>query len=130
MFDRDSINSKLANLSFKKQLVFAASCCERLLPFYLAFSKVENWGNPALLSDALDKIWEIAKTEQTSNEELAILSRYCQDSIPDSEDFSSPYTTMAQEAGIAIYTTLEFCRTKEAVFLGGIAQTAYNAIQI
>jgi uncharacterized protein len=129
MFDENKIKSDLIDLSVKKNLVFAASCCERLIPFYFAFSKVENWGNPALLESALDKIWEIAKTEQFSNKEIANLSQYCASSAPDSEDFTSPYTSQAQDACAAICYTLDFCYTKDISFLGYTARVSFEAVE-
>jgi hypothetical protein len=39
---------------------FGASCSERLLPVYEAFSLDESWGDPTVLRDAIDGLWEIA----------------------------------------------------------------------
>jgi uncharacterized protein len=130
MFDENKIKSDLSSLSFKKQLVFAASCCERLLPFYFAFTKIENWGNPTLLRNALDKIWEIAKTEEFSKDEIAELSKYCEASTPDSNDFSSIYTYQAQNACIVISLTLDFCEMRENSFLVDVARILYESVEM
>lgn len=129
MFDENKIQGILLNLHFKSQVIFAASCCERLLPFYFAFSKVENWGNPTLLQNALDKIWEIAKTGHFSSDELTDIAQFCEASIPDSEDFKSPYTGLAQNACIAVCATLDFCISSDVPILVSIAQTAFETVE-
>ena len=129
MFDENKIQSALMDLQFRSQVVFAASCCERLLPFYFAFSKVEKWGNPTLLQNALDKIWEIAKTEQFSSDEITTIAQFCEASIPDSEDFKSSYTGLAQNASIAVCATLDFCTSIEVQILVNVARTSYEAVE-
>jgi uncharacterized protein YjaG (DUF416 family) len=129
MFDENKIQSILLDLPFRCQVVFAASCCERLLPFYYAFSKVENWGNPTLLENALDKIWEIARAEPFSNDELTTITEFCEASIPDSEDFTSLYTSSAQNACIAVCATLEFCMSSDVPILVSVAQMSYEAVE-
>lgn len=130
MFDESKIKNDLSRLTFQKQIVFAASCCERLLPFYFAFAKIENWGNPTLLQNALDKIWEITQTEQFSNEEISILSQYCATSAPDSEDFRTPYTYQAQNVCIAICYIFDFCQTRDISCLSRVARVSWEAVEM
>lgn len=130
MFEENKIKNDLVNLPFRKKLVFAASCCERLLPFYFAFFKNENWGNPIFLRSALDKIWEMAQTEQLSNGEIAELYNQCLLLVPDSEDFTSAYTSQAQNASSAICYTFEFCQNKEISFLGFVARVSFEAVEM
>lgn len=130
MFDESEIEKSLAELSFRQQLVFAASCCERLLPFYFAFSKAENWGNPAFMHDVLDRIWEIAHTGKFSSVEITTSLKICDSSTPDSEDFSSPYTSQAIDVGSVLYCTLEFCQTKNVSLITSVANSSYEAVEM
>lgn len=60
-FDNEGLEKELEELFPFHQIAFAASCCERLFPFYKTFSETDNWGDSSVLRKALDKVWQILK---------------------------------------------------------------------
>lgn len=105
----DFLKIELSNLSYLHQIVFAASCCERLLPNYLEFEKDEKWGDFKLLRSSLNSIWEMVKNKTIDVKEAKELAEKCVSVIPDSENFSSQFTSAAIDAGTCVYETLMFC---------------------
>ena len=58
-FDLDTLEKELKKLPHLHRVAFATSICERMLPIYNAFCRMENWGDPSVLRKALDEIWQI-----------------------------------------------------------------------
>lgn len=112
LYNFDALEKELEGLSPLHRIAFAASCCQRLLPNYNAFSHQENWGNPSVLRTALDEVWQILQGKPVDATLIRRLIEDCSDVIPDLDDFTSPnliYDVEAQEAAIAICNTLEAC---------------------
>ncbi|MDG2394115.1 MAG: DUF416 family protein, partial [Thalassotalea sp.] len=53
-----ALNLNLKNLSLWQQTAFAAALLERMLPNYKMFSQAADFGDPALLRNQLDLIWQ------------------------------------------------------------------------
>ncbi|KYC37631.1 hypothetical protein WA1_39910 [Scytonema hofmannii PCC 7110] len=108
-FDMDSLEQELKQLSPLHRVAFAASICERMLPNYNAFSRMENWGNPLVPRKALNEIWQALQRKSADEVQLLQLAEDCvrEDICPDSDDFfDSYYLFEAQEALFAIHATL------------------------
>lgn len=58
VFDEDTLVRALGDLPWKQRVAFAASCCQRLILNYEAFALMEGWGNPALLKQVMNNIWD------------------------------------------------------------------------
>jgi uncharacterized protein YjaG (DUF416 family) len=56
-FNEAQLRQALSQLPPRNKVAFAASCCERLLPNYYAFTLAEKWGDFELLRHALDQVW-------------------------------------------------------------------------
>src|SRR6266700_5645738 len=101
-----NIEAGLAKVSFSRRIAFGASCCERLLPNYLAFYQIEKWGNYGLLRNALDQVW----TAIVDNEQRSLLGGISIDEIvalaPDTEDFDTIFTALAGDAASSIVYTI------------------------
>jgi uncharacterized protein len=54
----ERISSRLATWEPRKRVLFAASCCERLMPCYETFVAMEKWGDPKVLRIALEEVWK------------------------------------------------------------------------
>ncbi len=100
---------ELLRLSHSHQLAFAASCCERAYPSYVAFNRNEGWGDPAPLRRALYHVWSIVDGQPVRADEVSVLREQCQSVIPDSDDFGSMEATAGPEAGFSIMILLEYC---------------------
>ena len=59
LYKFDALEKELERLPPLYRIAFAASCCERLLPNYNAFSCMENLGDPSVLRNALNEVWQI-----------------------------------------------------------------------
>lgn len=109
VFDEGKLTQALRELPVKHRVAFAASCCERLFPNYQAFTVMENWGNPKVLRQALDEVWQFLKEDALSKEHIHGLIQACEAVIPDTEDFITIFTGAAGDAAAAILYTLESC---------------------
>jgi uncharacterized protein YjaG (DUF416 family) len=103
------LNSRISRLAPRARVAFAASCCERLLPNYRAFSADENWGSPEVLREGLDLAWRFARAGSFEIEQARSLRDRCEASAPDTEDFRHPLTSAALDAAVAICETLDCC---------------------
>ncbi|MDF5725293.1 MAG: DUF416 family protein [Rhizonema sp. PD37] len=109
LYEFDALEKELEKLPTLHRIAFAASCCERLLPNYNAFSRQENWGDPSVLRIALDEVWQILQAKPVDAALIRKLIEDCEGVIPDSDDFGGLSDMEAQEAAIAICNTLEAC---------------------
>lgn len=112
----DWLKAQLAKMSPFHRVAFAASCCERLLPNYYVFAREEGQGNPLILRDALDEVWQILQGKAFERETIELLIRNCQAAIVPSEDvFESRYCAESQLAVVAILNTLKACLNEENI---------------
>lgn len=109
LFDTDYLASELSQLSERQLLAFAASCCERLLPFYNEFYKMERWGDPSLLRMILEQIWQIVQGKLVDVQRIQILRRKCRRVAPDADKFFSDYTSEALHTCGAFHHSLDAC---------------------
>lgn len=109
-YDFETLEKELEGLPALHRIAFAAACCERLLPNYNAFAREESWGAPSIFRYALNEVWQILQGKPVDVATIRQLRDACDsdDIIPHSDDFSG-YVAEAQEAAIAIYTTLDAC---------------------
>ena len=103
------MEKELEELPPSHRVVFAASCCERLLPNYSAFGREEGWGDFTILRTALDEVWQILQGKPLNVTEISQLIENCVDAVPDADDVSSSYIAEAQEAASAIGVTIQLC---------------------
>lgn len=113
-FDEEHLAEQLAALPPGHRTAFAASCCERMLPNYTAFSRMENWGRPEMLRGALDEVWEILGGRPAREEHIRPLFETCVGLAPDTEDFQSLFVSAAGDAAGAVAYTLECCLDGDA----------------
>ncbi|HXH93129.1 MAG TPA: DUF416 family protein [Thermoanaerobaculia bacterium] len=106
-YDAERLQIVLESLSPHHRIAFGATCCERLLPNYAAFAKDTGWGDPSVMRDALAYIWMTIGKGTANDAEIARTIANCEALIPDTEEFSSAYTSAAVDAGTAIVETLK-----------------------
>jgi uncharacterized protein len=129
-FDHDALKDKLEALPVSHRIAFGASCCERLLPNYRAFSLQEAWGNFDLLRYSLDVIWSLLKGSQIDVREIEMLIQQCKEVIPDTENFSSNYTSAALDASASVVETLNSCITGSAENIADVGEMARDTIYL
>lgn len=128
MFDETKLAQALSALPGRHQIAFAAACCERLIPNYHAFALMEDWGDPALLRQALDEIWSDLEGETFPKSSFRVLIAACKAVTPDTEDFTSFLTGAALNAAAAIIYTLESCLDGDAELVAMVGRVAVNTI--
>lgn len=107
-FNAVVLRNRLDQLLDEQQLAFGASCSERLLPNYLAFLNDTGWGNIEPLRRALDLVWAFLGGQSYSDESVRELTTLCEEVAPDSDDFTSLYVSLAQDACFSICGLLDF----------------------
>ena len=108
MIDEIKFKAQIADLPLEHRIAFGASVCERLMPNYLAFSEVENFGDYKQLKNVLNDIWSGLIGYKESKERVKMTSfESLIELAPDTEDFHSIYTSMAGNTVSAIVYTIE-----------------------
>jgi uncharacterized protein YjaG (DUF416 family) len=105
----NDLRPRFEALRIQRQIAFAASCCERMLPNYVAFSRIEKWGDPDLLRRSLDEVWYFLRGRPLSTNRMERLAAQCYCVIPHTEDFGSALASAALDAAISVTLTLEAC---------------------
>jgi uncharacterized protein YjaG (DUF416 family) len=106
-FDMELLEQRLFVLSKMHCLAFAATCAERLLPNYSAFQRASQWGSVEVLRSSLDSVWRLLSGESVSEEVVLEQISKCDSVLPDTEEFDSPLTSSALDAGSAVVETLK-----------------------
>ena len=91
-----------------QQLAFGAACCERMLPNYETFMREVSWGDVGPLRRAIDAVWDACRGTRPSEVQLRNMLAQCEQCAPDSEDYTSLYTSPAQDAVFALCSLLDF----------------------
>jgi uncharacterized protein YjaG (DUF416 family) len=105
-FDPTQLRHELERLPPSHRTVFAADCCERLLPNYAAFARATRWGHPSILREGLNYVWTTLEKATIDRSEVERMIKRCEAVIPHTEDFASEYTSAAVDAGTATVETL------------------------
>ena len=104
----DKIEEGIQSLSHKLQMAFAASCCERLIPNYAAFSATEKWGDVQILNDALNKIWSYVGGVDFLETDLKESILLLETATPHSENFTSVFVSLAIDTASALFHGLQY----------------------
>ena len=98
----------LSKMQAHQQIAFGAACCERMLPNYETFMREANWGDVGPLRRALDTAWDACEGTHPQEVQLRDLLSKCEQSAPDSEEFTSLHTASAQDAAFSVCALLDF----------------------
>ncbi len=107
-FNKKKLLGKLIKLDNKRQLAFGVSCCERILPNYLAFQKNTGWGNIKPIRKAINLAWSSLSGNPHNPKDLKQAIIDCENVTPKSEDFVSFYADLAQDVCFAVYYLLDY----------------------
>ena len=108
-FEPGLLQTDLSGLAPLHRVAFCASCCQRMLPNYDKFHRMEDWGSPHLLRQALHDVWAFLRGQVLAADRIEALARHCSEAAPDTEVFSSLYTSSALDAASATVETLRCC---------------------
>jgi uncharacterized protein YjaG (DUF416 family) len=119
----------LKKLDINRQIMFAASICERMLPFYVSIDFHENFNHKTLpkLRSILDCIWDLSTLDIFDLNTLNDLLHQCQKITSEIED-EELCGTPENIAPYAISFTLELCITKDIQCLEQVLSYSFAII--
>lgn len=106
--DSRAIELALAPLGREAQLAFGLSCCERLFPNYLAFTRETGWGTPEALRSALDLAWSALEGATPASNALSRARQAVQDAEAETEAFDTVLVSSALDAATCAGLVLRF----------------------
>lgn len=100
--------NKLKDLDFTKQMAFAYLTCERLFTNYIYFSNNFNFGNPDVLREAIDFLYQNIFDKNPDKNKINLLTKEVEKNTPDTENFSTNFVSSALDACTAVLESLDF----------------------
>ena len=97
--------TRIKELSFEQQLVFANVLSERMLPNYQLFSESTEFGNVKVLSTIVDLIWQ-KMAKQSVKLNLEVQQNKLLDETPELADYESFGVVAAIDCAMAINTMI------------------------
>jgi uncharacterized protein YjaG (DUF416 family) len=120
----------LDQLGERHRVAFAASCCERILPAYAAFSRDDNWGDAQLLREALGRVWASVSGAPVNERDERELTERCEQQIHHLDDpFRSVFTAPAQNAAIAVLRAVQCAAHGDLALADEIGDFALDAVE-
>lgn len=144
-YSKERVSTKLAKLNIFHQLAFGASCCERLLPNYIAYFSDTGNGDVSSLRDGLEMAWKYLLDGKKSERKLEKQIRSCLQSAPYSDtdgvsphtgigdniyNAESPYVTYAGNSCFAICHLLEFIQDSDRESIVSIATLSTDTVDM
>jgi uncharacterized protein YjaG (DUF416 family) len=124
------LDTNLSQLGPSHRVAFAASCCERVLPAYEAFSRAETWGDPRQLRETVDRVWRSVLEKRLGTEEAGRLVGRCEDQGHHLDDpFDSIFTAPAQSAAVAVIRAVECAVEGDAELAARVGNHALDAFE-
>jgi uncharacterized protein YjaG (DUF416 family) len=105
-FDEDRLQQSFARLDPWKRVAFMALSCERMVPNYDRFSADSGFGDPKVLRRGIDAAWSWLESERVPDD-LKSMRAQVEQQAPNTEAFSSPFTSAALDAANAVASLLE-----------------------
>jgi uncharacterized protein len=128
--DTADVVSSLTAMQVRHRLAFAASCCERMLPNYLAFSMCTGWGEVKRLRHCLDHIWDLVQGREMETAKVSELAATALENAPDTERFNCFLTSQATDAATAIYLALQSCLSRNVNDIAEISRLSLDSIDM
>ncbi|HEX6729984.1 MAG TPA: DUF416 family protein, partial [Pyrinomonadaceae bacterium] len=108
----DFVSTTIETWSPQQRIALAAVTAERWLPAYESFSALEEWGDPAILREALQAVWSHLPGDSIKPKELRHYSRLVEENTPHLDDFDAEE---AIAASAAILYALACCKADDNV---------------
>lgn len=128
---REDIKNKLKVLSTRQQLLFAVLICERLYPNYLYFYKRFEWGNPKVLMDSIDILYQsLFIKDLFSSDEVEQNIKAVDAITPNTEDYSEVFVSFALDACTSVYSALSFMLDGKLDHIADVASYARDTVDM
>ncbi|WP_437734435.1 DUF416 family protein [Sorangium sp. So ce1335] len=129
-FSDERLLEMLSKMAPHQQLAFGAVRCERMLPSYQTFMREVGWRDVAPLREALDAVWVACESERITDAQLGELLSKCEECAPSSENFTSLYTSSAQDAVFAICSLLDFLLDGDVARVVSAARFSIDSVDL
>ena len=118
--------ARLSTLPLHQQALVATTMMERMLPNFLLFSEVANFGDGKVLRDALNVIWE---KQQVKNAKINIDKQLekLEPNIPECENFDMFGVYPALDTVMALHSLLQAMAGDEQGFLD-VCKLSYSSV--
>ena len=98
------------------------------MPNYIRFSKRSGLGNPTVLKEALDSIWQDVQGRPLTKAELETILDRCEPLIPTDEEDTTEDAAYAEDAATSIAYAIEARLTDDAQKAAWAARRAFEAV--
>jgi uncharacterized protein YjaG (DUF416 family) len=129
-FDPVDSERRINSLPNWGQLAFGVLLLERAMPNYLCFEAETGSGGGAMLRAVSAKIWGILERSPVSNVFSSITSTSCEQISPDTEKFSSSYTSSALDAVVIACNLLDYAHAPQVNLLVEAAGLRRDSIDL
>lgn len=128
---REDIKGKLKSLTTEQQLLFAALTCERLFPNYVYFHKRFDWGDPKVLLDSIEIIYQSLFIKTLfGSDEIQEHAEAVDMVTPHTEDYSEVFVSFALDACTSVYSTLNFMLDQNLDHIADVASYARDTVDM
>ncbi|WP_440876987.1 YjaG family protein [Thalassotalea sp. PLHSN55] len=120
--------AQLLTLSQWRQIAFSAALLERMLPNYKMFTDNVEFGNPAILRNQLDLIWQwLDKNNRCKiNYDAQLLK--LEEQIPDPESFEFFGVFPALDTCMALMSLLQAMQDKDTQGFSNVCRLSENSV--
>lgn len=105
MSNKPGFFKRLKALSLPQKQLFAIALCQRMLPNYQLFSEVCEFGDPQVLSTALELLWQ-SQYDKKAKYNLDVHLQRLDENTPEPADFEAYGVYPALDAVVAISTLM------------------------
>lgn len=114
-------------LSLWQQTAFSAALLERMLPNYVMFSQAADFGDPELLKNQLNLIWQrLAQSQVKIN--FSVQLEKLEDAIPDVENFDFFGVYPALDTCMALGSLLQGIQDKDSATLQNVGILSTSSV--
>ncbi|HET7329260.1 DUF416 family protein [Dyella sp.] len=128
-FDITAIKADLESLDEIRRVAFGTLLLERALPNYLKFQIDSGATGGAVLRAALAQCWATIELHTFGTEQFLSLAA-CEKVLPDSEDYSSPYTSAAIDATNIACCLLEYLEGRNLASIVEAVQSRWDTLYL
>ena len=128
MFDLNELKNQLYLLPALYRTVFAASCCERIIPAYKRFCLPSDANKHKVLQQSLNAIWEFIFGAVLTEQHILRIIEECKSQNPDEDRHDSLFYCAAQNTVSALVYALQSCATGDVQLTAFTAQILIDAL--
>lgn len=124
-FDNVVLEISYLRSDFWGQLAFAATCAERLFPFYRCYTAQEDWDADPY-SSALNYVWRCLETMENNEDMVRQLVVECEKLLPNEDDAWQEGCPYAEDATATVIYCLRFFLSGDQQEVIWVARRAYE----